>query len=85
MQFSPDPNKLAPEVYCSKKANNVSSHPVTFNNTKVVTCSSQKHLGLVLDQQLNFNDHTQSKMSTCYKMTVVLLKDYQYIFTVMHS
>ena len=33
-----------------KKANNASLLPVTFNNTKVVTCSSQKHLGL--EQQL---------------------------------
>ena len=35
------------EVYFSKKTNN----PVSFNNAKVVTCSSQKPLGLVLDQQ----------------------------------
>ena len=55
MQFNPDLNKQAQEVYFSKKANNVSSHSASFNNTKVVTCSSQKHLGLVLDQQLNFN------------------------------
>ena len=61
MQFNPDPNKQTQEVYFSKKTNNkVSSHPVSFNNTKVVTCSSQKDLGLVLLQQLNFNDHIQS-------------------------
>ena len=47
MQFNPDPNKQTQEVYFSKKTNNkVSSHPVSFNNTKVVTCSSQKDLGL---------------------------------------
>ena len=68
MQFNPDPNKQAQEVYFSKKPNNVSSHPVSFNNTKVVTCCSQKHLGLVLDQQLNFIYHIQSKVTKCYKI-----------------
>ena len=37
-----------------------------------MTCSSQKHLGLLLDQQLNFNDHIQSKMTKCYKMIVII-------------
>ena len=37
-------------VVFEKKTNNGSLLPLTFNNTKVVTCSSQKHLGL--EQQL---------------------------------
>ena len=49
MPFNPDPNKQAHEVYFSKKANNVSSFLVKFNNTNVVNCFSLKHLGLVLD------------------------------------
>ena len=32
------------------------------NNAKVVTYSTQKHLELSLDQQLNFNEHIVSKM-----------------------
>ena len=72
MQFNPDPNKQAQEMHFSKKANSIKSLPVTFNNTKVVTCSSQKHLGHALDQQLNFNDHIQSKMTTCYKMIGII-------------
>ena len=52
--------------------NYLSAHPVTFNNIKFVTCSSQKHLGLVLDQQLNFSDHIQSKMTKCYKMIGII-------------
>ena len=55
IQFNSDPNKQAQEIHFSKRANNVSSHPVTFSNIKVVICYSQKHLGLVLDQLLNFN------------------------------
>ena len=75
MQFNPDPNKLAQEAQdFLNEANNVSSLPVTFNNTNVVPCSSQKHLGLVLDQQLNFNDHIQSEMTKCYKMIGIIKK-----------
>ena len=72
MQFNPDPNKQVQEVYFSKKTNNVSLHPGSFNNTKVVNCSSQKHLGLVFGQQLNFNDHIQSKMTNCYRMVGII-------------
>ena len=42
--------------------------PVTFNNVKVVTCSTHKHLGVLLDKRLSFNEHIQSKMNECYKM-----------------
>ena len=47
MQFNPDPNKQAQEVYFSKKSNNENSLPITFNNAEVVT-STHKHLGLLL-------------------------------------
>ena len=40
--------------------------------TNVVTCSLQKHLGLVLDKQLNFNNHIQSKMTKFYKMIRII-------------
>ena len=46
--------------------------PVTFNNAKVVTCSTHKHLGLLLDKRLSFNEHIQSKMNKCYKMIGVI-------------
>ena len=67
MQFNPDPNKQAQEVYFWKITNNVSSHPVSFNN-KSCNLLLSKTLGLVLDQQLNFYDHIQSKMTKCYEM-----------------
>ena len=63
MQFDPDPNKQVEEVHFSKKSNNENSLPVTFNNPKFVTCSTQKHLGHLPDKRLNFNEHIQSKMN----------------------
>ena len=72
IQMHPDPNKQAQEVYFSKKSNNENSLPVTFNNAKVVTCSTHKHLGLLLDKRLSFNEHIQSRMNKCYKMIGVI-------------
>ena len=72
MQFNPDPNKQAQEVHFSKKSCIDNSLPITFNNTNVSTCTSQKHLGLLLDGRLNFNEHIQSKLSKCYKMIGIL-------------
>ena len=37
-------------------------HHERVNNAKVVTYSTQKHLELLLDQQLNFSEHIVSKM-----------------------
>ena len=72
MQFNLDPNKQVQEVYFLKKLNIENSFPVTFNNAKVVTWSTHKHLGLLLDKQLSFNEHIQSKMNKCYKMIGVI-------------
>ena len=53
MQFNPEPNKQPQEVYFSKKSNHENCLPVTFNNAEVVACSTQKHLGLLLDKRLS--------------------------------
>ena len=76
VQFNPGPNQQEQEAYFSKKVNNISSHPETTNNTKVVTCPSQKHSGLVLDQQLKLKDHIKVKWLNVLRW-LVLLKDYR--------
>ena len=55
-----------------KKTSNENSLPVSVNNAKVVTCSTHKHLGLLLDKRLSFNEHIQSKMNRCYKMIGII-------------
>ena len=57
MKFNQDPNKQAQKVHLSNRTNKGSSLSKTFNNSKVETISSQKHLGLILDERLNFNEH----------------------------
>ena len=68
MKLNPDPTKQDQEVHFSNRTNEVSSLSITFNNSKVETISSQKHLGLILDERLNFNEHLESKINKCYKM-----------------
>ena len=68
MKFNPDPNKQAQEVHFSNRINKDSSLSITFNNSKVETISSQKHLGLILDERLNLNKHLESKINKCYRI-----------------
>ena len=59
MRFNPDPNKQAQEVHFSNRTNKDSSLFITFNNSKVETISSQKHLGFILDKPLNSNTYLE--------------------------
>ena len=70
MQFNPDPNNQANEVIFSHKlvSNNLSHPPVNFNSNNISSCSHQKHLGVVLDSNLNFNTHTDQKIKKFNKM-----------------
>ena len=62
MSFNPDPSKQAVEVYFSKKQNHPISPFLSFNNTAIAVQSSQKHLGLILDSKLVFDQHLNEKI-----------------------
>ena len=49
-------------------SNNLLHPPVKFNNNNIVKCSHQKHLGVVLDSNLNFKTHIDQKIKKCNKM-----------------
>ena len=68
MQFNPDRNNQAQELYFSKKAGNQKLLDLTFNKNNVVSSPYLKHLGMLLDSRLNFTEHVQSKMKNCYKI-----------------
>ena len=66
MQFNPDPNKQANEVIFSRRSKIDLSYPsVKFNNNDIVTCSDQKHLGIVLDSKVNFASDVNQKIKKC--------------------
>ena len=55
INFNPDTTKQAQKVIFSRKKK---VHPLLlFNNASVTRTSSQKHLGIILDNQLKFEDH----------------------------
>ena len=66
MSFNPDPNKQLQKVYFSRKIQeDVSQMGNGFN---VDSSSSQKHIGLVLDEKLNLDKHIEFKISMCNKL-----------------
>ena len=65
MLFNPDPSKQAIEICFSHKRDNVSYPSLVFNDNKVQLANSQKHLGLILDSKLDFNEHIDNKINKC--------------------
>ena len=57
MSFSPDPNKQTQEAIFSRKLKEVCHPTLRFNNDNVSRSSSQKYLGLTLDNRLTFDEH----------------------------
>ena len=78
MSFNPDPNKQAQEVIFSRKLKKVCHLPLRFNNNNVSQVSSQKHLGLTLDNRLTFDEHL-TNVSNKISKTIGLLRKLQNI------
>ena len=67
MSFNPDPNKQAAEVIFSRKKKPHSHPSLYFNDSPVTSLPSQKHLGLILDKKLIFDQHLKEKISKANK------------------
>ena len=57
MNFNPDTTKQDQEVIVSRKVKKTVPPPLLFNNASVTRTPSQKHLGIILDNQLKFDNH----------------------------
>ena len=80
MNFKPDPNKEAQEVIFSRKLNKPNHPSLIFNNTVVIQSTNHKHLGMILDTKLDFQEHHKDKLSKISK-TIGLLRKLQQILT----
>ena len=67
MSFNPDLSRQAQEVIFSRKAYRVDHPAITINNFPVARTPCQKHLGLYLDERLNFSHHIKNKISKACK------------------
>ena len=71
MSFNPDPLIQAIEVFFSKKKKRkiifVYHSDIYFNGNVVTRSNSEKHLGMILDDRFNFNEHISLKLSKARK------------------
>ena len=79
MSFNPDPSKQAHEMIFSKKINKPVHPDLSFNQLPVERVVSHKHLGLILDEKLNFNSHLKMITDKATKGISVLRKLRHYI------
>ena len=73
MSFNPDLIKQAQEVIFSRKIQKTCYPSIYFNNKLVKQVPSQKHLGLILDKKLNFQEYLQNILKKVNK-TIWLLR-----------
>ena len=72
MLFNPDPTKPAHEVLFSRKKKTLNHPTLNLNNIQIERASSQKHLGLILDEKLNFKQHIESAIVKINKGVAVI-------------
>ena len=79
MNFNSDTTKQAQEVIFSRKVKKTVHPPLLFNNASVTRTSSQKHLGIILDNQLKFDDHIKMVLRKISKTIGLLRKLHNFL------
>ena len=74
MTFNPDPSKQAQEVIFTRKVKKVVHTPIFVNSKSVQQVSSQKHLSLIVDTSLTFDEHIRAITSKVSKYISLLWK-----------
>ena len=74
MSFNPDPYKQAQEIIFSRMTKKLNHPPLTFSKGTVIQSTYQKHLGVILDASLSFDEHLISVQSKTNKTIGVLRK-----------
>ena len=74
MNFIPDPNKQAQEVIFSIKINQINHPPLLFNQNLVKSSSTKTHLGMILDNKLDFSLHLKNVQRKVNKTITVIRK-----------
>ena len=74
MSFSPDPSKQAQEGFFSCKSKRLTYPPLLFNNNNVSQIFSQKHLRVILDFNLTFEEQLNNALAKVNKALGLLHK-----------
>ena len=73
ISFNLDPSKQAQEIFSHKIQK--TCHPSTYlNNKSVKQVPSQKHLGMILDNKLNFQEHLKNILDKVNKSIGLMRK-----------
>ena len=67
MKFNPYASKQAQEVIFSMRVSKSFHADVYFNNNPVELTSAHKHLGMILDPKVSFEEHLKSLMTHSIK------------------
>ena len=67
MDFNPDLSKQTQQIVFSHKTRKISHPKLNFNNSPIVQSTCQKHLGLYLDEKLNFPHNIKETISKAYR------------------
>ena len=74
MIFNHGTSKQAQEVVFSRKTEKVYHMSLTFNVIPVAQTSHQKHIGLYIDEKLNFSNHIKEIISKVNKEIGIIRK-----------
>ena len=72
MVFNPDFSRPAQEVLYSRTKKIQVHLTISLNNVRVERVSYQKHLGILLDEKLNFKQHIENSISKVSKGILVI-------------
>ena len=75
MHFNPDPKKLAQKVLFSRKSQIQNHATLSLNNIQVERSNYHQHLGVILDETLNFKEHINSAISKVKGLPVIKNSD----------
>ena len=78
MRFNPDYTIPIHEVVFSPNRSETHYLSLVINKVPVKRVPFHKHLGLILDSKLNFNEHINNVLSKVNKM-IALLRNFQHI------
>ena len=74
MSFNPDPSKQVREVIFNRKSKRPIHPPLVSNNKNVCQSFSQKHLGVIFDFKLKFEDNLNDVLAKVNKAIGLLRK-----------
>ena len=74
MIFHPNPAKQVQEVIFPRKSNSLKYTDLNFSSLAVEKIKTQKHLGLKVDENLNFKERFKNRCASIRKGNATLIK-----------